>query len=157
MNNAISVASFYYRNCIMKKFRMTQNWRLAAILIPVIVILYVLFNYLVLPRFESWIMTQIPGATAVKSALEAQFPQDKVSISSNTNYGSGSSQRSLTIGEVGRNFLTPRQLAKAKTIACSALGQNAKKYKSIYIQNTEEHQFLLFYSAHSQGVPIKCR
>jgi hypothetical protein len=159
MNNALFVALFFYRNLVMKNIRMSDNWRLAAILIPGAILLYVLFNFLVVPRFETWIMAQIPGSTAVKNALETQFPQDKVSISSNTNYGSGGNngQRTLTIGEAGKSFLTSSQLAKAKSVVCSSLGQNAKKYNNIYIQNTVEHQFLFFYSARSQGQPIKCQ
>ena len=141
-----------------KRFRMTENWRLAIILLPAVIVLFLVVNYVVLPRFQSWILSQIPGSTAVKSALQVQFPQESVSVSSLLANGTnGQKQRTLTVGVSGNTLLTQNQLAQAQRTVCSALGQNVQKYTAIYLENSQVHQVLMFYAEHGQSQKIMCQ
>ena len=142
----------------MKKPHLAKTWRIAAVVLPAAAVLYICFNFLLFPRFESWILSQIPGSAAVKKTLQAEFPKDKILISSNTNYNSGCNgkQRTLTVGVLGNSFLSAGESAKAKDLICSALGQNAQKYNTIRLRSTVAHQFVFFYSMQSQYHDVRC-
>lgn len=142
----------------MKKVEMTENWRLAAILIPALLVLVIAFNFLILPRFQTWIMDQIPGSKPVYGALVAQYPQDRVSITSNLSYGNtNQNQRTLTITVGGKSFPNQNQLTKLETLVCSSLGRNKEKYNNIILQTSIVHQYLIFYSAQGQSHRIICK
>ncbi len=135
----------------MKKFRMTENWRLAAILIPSVVVLVLVFNFIILPQIQTWVMDQIPGSKPVYRALLTEYPQDKVSITSNTSQGI------LTISVGGKSLPDPNQLAKLEKLVCTNLGQNAQKYSNIYLQTSVVHQFLIFNSSQGESHKISCQ
>lgn len=132
-------------NLLMPKLRVTKKWKIAGITVLVVVLLCIVINYVIVPKIRSLVLSQAPGVSDVQRALKVQFPQEKFGFSEQSTSYNGSEQRVLVVNLVGKTYLNTSQLSSAQTILCSALGQNARKYSTIYLQTTASHQFLVFY------------
>lgn len=139
----------------MKKLQITKTQKLITFVVAIVLILYGVFSFLVMPRLVAWVVDRIPGATAVQKTLETNYPQEQVSFSDQTIYSSNR-QRILTVGLTGKKLLTLQQKVEAKAAICSALGQNTHQYTSINLRSSVKHQFLAFFYQESDTESFKC-
>jgi hypothetical protein len=139
--------------------RIPKTWRIVALITVAVTLMYLVASFLIMPRFEAWLLGKLPEAAAVKTALEKQFPDKTIGFSDNTSYGSGSQgkQRVLVMSVSGKRYLGPGELATARDTICDSLGPDLEPYDGVALHNVQEKRFLMFYSTQSLTETISCK
>lgn len=134
----------------MPKF---SNRQTIFIAVGAVVILFVIMQFAIMPRIQSWMNNKYPEV----KALQKEFPDRGVNVKDTRLVSDGEKQRILTISSSGADYLDEAQVNRAKAVICNSLGKDATHYAGIMLQNTKQRNVLGFYLRESKSESITCK